>query len=93
LGRPSDQHGQHLAVVDASFLERLAIVVEGAAVKIELLRLGREVCFACNEALEVLDRQARWEIKSQQLLIRGLVWSVDGYGDAWPENVPRKRRI
>jgi hypothetical protein len=64
LPRPPDEHGQHLAIIDAGFFESLGIGVEWPAVEIELLRRRREVGFALHEGLEVLNGQTRWQIES-----------------------------
>jgi hypothetical protein len=84
VSTPSDQYGQHLAILDPGILQRLCLDAQRAAVEEEVLRTGGEVGLGLDKALEILHGEPRRQVQGEQVVLRGLILGVDGYGDAWP---------
>lgn len=91
--RLPDEHSQHLAVLHASVFECLRRVGQRKAIEEEVLVGGGEGGLGFDKGLEVLDGEAGGQVQRQQVLVGGLVGSVDGYGDARPVCAKVRSRI
>jgi hypothetical protein len=62
----------------------LCLDAQRTAVEEEVLRTGGEVGLGLDEALEIFHSKPRRQVEGEQVVLRGLILGVDGYGDAWP---------
>ena len=53
-----------------------------------MLGCERDACFGFDEAAEVGERDAWWEVEGEELAVQGVVGGADGDGDARPRCKP-----